>query len=167
MAPSPRNKIPNISYPFFGQNEVPFRIMIMNYIQNILGYRISVWKLVIFWHISYQIQYLLEPSFFKLDWNKDPEKNEIRNCYYKACLVGSHYFMCIVVTNKNIEPFWVVIWFLSGDMLHIVLKDDVYDVAVRFYEDIPLELCWIFDSKIMMTYPASVKLKRLSCENNC
>ena len=47
---------------------------------------------------------------------------------------------------KNIEPFWGVIWLLSGDVILLVLKDDVSDVAVRFDEDIPLELRWIFDS---------------------
>ena len=31
-------------------------------------------------------------------------------------------------------------------MLQLVLKDDVYDVAVRLDQNTPLELHWIFDS---------------------
>ena len=38
----------------------------------------------------------------------------------------------------------VVILLLSGDVLQLVLKGDVSDVAVRFDEDIPLGLRWIF-----------------------
>ena len=35
---------------------------------------------------------------------------------------------------------------LSGDMLQLMSKDDIYDVAVRFYDYIPLDSRWIFDS---------------------
>ena len=51
-----------------------------------------------------------------------------------------------MVTNKNIEPFLGTILMLSGDVLQLVLKDDVSDKVVPFYEDIPLELLSIFDS---------------------
>ena len=39
-----------------------------------------------------------------------------------------------------------MIWFLSGDVLQLVLKDYVSDVAVIFDEDKPLYLRWVFDS---------------------
>ena len=35
---------------------------------------------------------------------------------------------------------------LSGDLLHLLLKDDVTYFAVRFDEYIPLELLWISES---------------------
>ena len=51
-----------------------------------------------------------------------------------------------MVSYKNIEPFLGVILLLSGDVLQLVLKDDVLDVALIFDEYIPLELCLIFYS---------------------
>ena len=47
---------------------------------------------------------------------------------------------------KKLEPFLGLFWFLSGDVLQIVLKYDVLYVVVIFYDNITLELCWIFDS---------------------
>ena len=47
---------------------------------------------------------------------------------------------------KNIEPFWGLIWLISVDVLQLVLKGGVLYVSVVFYEDIPLEFCWIFES---------------------
>ena len=41
--------------------------------------------------------------------------------------------------RKN-EPFLGVVGLISGDLLQLVLKDDVSDVAVIFDEYIPLEL---------------------------
>ena len=46
-----------------------------------------------------------------------------------------------MVTHKKIEPFWVIIWFMSGDV-----QDNVSYVAVIFDKDIPLELGLTFDS---------------------
>ena len=48
---------------------------------------------------------------------------------------------------KNNEPFWGFVGFISGDLLQLVLKDDVSYIPVVFDEYTPLELRRIFDSK--------------------
>ena len=53
---------------------------------------------------------------------------------------------CVLWSPIKFEPFWVVLWLLSGDVLHIVLKDDVSGVALKFDEKIPLELRLTFKS---------------------
>ena len=55
-------------------------------------------------------------------------------------------FYVLLSPMKKIEPFVGVFWFLSGDVLELLLKDDVSYVAVKFDEYIPLELHWIFES---------------------
>ena len=52
-----------------------------------------------------------------------------------------------MVNHKNIGPVLRVIWLLTGDVIQLVLKDDVPDVEVIFDEDIPLYLRWTFASK--------------------
>ena len=51
-----------------------------------------------------------------------------------------------MVTHKKIETFWVVIWLLSGNVIHPVVKNIVLDVAVIFDDDTPLELLLLFYS---------------------
>ena len=75
-------------------------------------------------------------------------------------------FLCVLWSPiKNIESFWGFILLLPYDMLHILLKDDISDVAVIFDDDIPLSYAEYFTLQLLMTYPISVKWKRLSCAN--
>ena len=54
---------------------------------EIIGYKLFVWRLIAFWHIYFQIKQLLEPRFLIYIKKSPFRNNEIRYCYYKACLL--------------------------------------------------------------------------------
>ena len=46
---------------------------------------------------------------------------------------------------------------MSDDVLYIVLKEDIYDVAVIFDDDTPCSYAEYRTLKLLMTYPVNVK----------
>ena len=139
VAPSPRNNNKQI-WLCFDQTKISFGDLIVNYIQNILGCKLSFLRLVTFWYTSCQIQNLLEPRFLIQIKRNTLRNDRIINSYCKVCLIGSNCFLCVVFTNTKYWNLLVLIWLISDDVLQILMKDVVSDVAMRFDDDTPLDL---------------------------
>ena len=72
-------------------------------IYQILKYKISIFRLITFWQISWQIKHLIKPIFLSDIEINSFRNNEIRDFYFKACLIRSYHFLCVMVYH---EKYW-------------------------------------------------------------
>ena len=120
--------------------------MIMNYIRNILRYKIDVGGLINFDIVLANFCTFLNLGFWDRLKDKPSEITRSAIATVRRVSLEVIIFCMLLSPVKKIKPFWGVVGFLSGDLLQLVLKDDVSYIAVVFDEYRPLEVRWIFDS---------------------